>query len=324
MPAESASIPRRRALQALAAGAAGVALPGYAVAQARTIRLVVPAAAGELADLIARAITEPLAKALGQPVVVEIRPGAAGASGAALVAQAAPDALTLLLSHTAALAIAPFANEKPPYDPLEGFTHVAGLAAVPCVLIAPPRANLTSLADLEARARKEAVTYGSPGPLSLGHVYGELLKQTLKLNLVHQPARGPSLAQELLAGAPPLAIDLLPAYAPQFQSGQLIGIAVTSADRAAQAPDVPSVADFGYGKLVLENVFGLSTPAKLPSGHLARLAGACQQALALPDVQKKLAALGARPMPLASPAFTAVIKSQVALLGPVVRTAGLK
>jgi tripartite-type tricarboxylate transporter receptor subunit TctC len=315
---------RRRILQSLAGAAAATALPAWSqLFASRTVRLIVTQPPGDPADVVARAISEALAKSLGQAVVVENRPGAGGAVGALAVAQAAPDALTLLLAQTQSLAIAPFAADKPPFDPIESFTHISGLAGAPCVLLSPPQANLTSLADLEARARSTPLAFATPGPLSIGHLYGELLKQALKLNLVHLPTRGRTVAQELAAGTP-LAIDMLPPHAAQLQAGQVNGIAVTSPDRSALAPDVPSLADFGHAKLALENFYGVSAPAKLPAGHVQRVTAACQFALAQPDVQKKLAALGLKPLAPGGGPLAQLVKSQAALLAPAVRATGLR
>lgn len=304
-----------------ASSAAAVALPAWSAGPPRTIRLVVAQAPGDPADILARALAEPMARPLAQSVVVENRPGAAGALA---VAQAAPDALTLLLGDTLALAALPFSSSKPAYDPVEGFTHVMGVAMSPLVLMAHPRAGLNSITDLTAPSGRDARGYGSAGPGSLGHLYGELLRSALGLNLVHVPPRGPSLAAELLAGAMPLGIDHLAPYVTHFASGKLVPLAVTSRQRSPLAPEVPSIEDFGHGRLALDNLLGLCAPARLPTGHLARLTSACQQALAQPEVQKKLAAAGLAQAVVAGSAFAQRIREQAALLAPAVRAAGVR
>lgn len=190
--------------------------------------------------------------------------------------------------------------------------------------MAHPRTGRNSIADLIGTSAKEARGFGSPGAWSLGHLYGELLKSALGLNLVHVPPRGPSLAAELLAGAIPLGIDHLAPQVAHFASGTLVPLAVTSRQRSPLAPEVPSIEDFGHGKLALENLCGLCAPARLPSGHVARLTSACQHALAQPEMQKKLAAAGLTQAVTPGTVFAQRIREQAALLAPAVRSAGVR
>jgi tripartite-type tricarboxylate transporter receptor subunit TctC len=319
--------PSRRALLCcLAGGCAALALPARAAGLNKTLRLVVASAPGSTGDLIARLLAEPLAKPLGQAVAVENRPGPGGVAGALAVAQAAPDATTLLLASTLSMCVAPFATDKPPYDPIEAYTHIALIGSIPLVLAAHPRTGIASLAELEARARKEGrLAFGSAGAGSLGHVYGELMKAMLGLNLVHTaPRPGSALAADLLTGTPGVGIDTIAALAPYFQSGQLVPLVVTSAERSPMLPDVPSVADFGHRKLVLEDFYGLSAPAKLPPAHAARLGAACTQVLALPEVRKRLLELNLMGSTLAPGAFAGYVRSQAGQLAPVIKAAGLR
>lgn len=324
MTAERASNRRRAVLRALGAAAASVCAPAWAVWPSRKVMLVVGQPAGGVADGIARLLAEPMARSLGQPVEVENRPGAGGTAAALRVSQAAPDALTLLLSHTVPLAAAPSALERAPYDPLDDFTHVAALGRSPFLLVAHPRTQMTTLSDLQARTRGDSLGYLTAGPGSLGHIYGELLRTSLNLKLVHLAPRGPSLTQEVASGAVPLAIGAVAPFVPHFHGGQVVPIAVTSAERCELMPDVPTMADFGHPGLVLENVYGLSAPARLPQGHLGRLGAACSQAMARPDVQAKLAALGLESMQAGAFSYTQLVRQQVGLLAPVVRAAGIR
>ena len=318
---------RRRTLQVLTAGAASLALPALAAWPDKTVRIVVTFPPGGASDIVARVMAEQLARKLGQAVVVDNRPGAGGSVGGALVAQAAADGYTLMLSNSTPVSIGPFALEKQPYDPVEGFTHIASVGAAPCVVMANPAANLRAMTDVEAQARKSGrLDFGSGGPASIGHIYGELMKKELGLNLVHVPYRGGApMTTDLIAGVVPVGIDVLTAYLPFFKTGQLVPLAVTSAKRSPLVPDVPSVTELNsYRRLVLDNFFGISGPAKMPPDIVARINAATNEVLAQPDIRKRMLDLGISVTPGSPAAFTAYVKEQVAALGPTVKGAGVK
>ena len=318
--------PRRTALKLLAAGAAAMALPARAAWPDKPIRIIVTFPAGGASDIVARVMAEQLSQKLGQPVVVDNRPGAGGSVGGLLVTQAAPDGYILMLSNSTPISIGPFALEKQPYDPVEGFTHIALIGNAPCVVMANPKTGLKTLADLEAMGKKQGrLDFGSGGPASIGHIYGELMKNTLGINMVHVPYRGGApMTTDLIAGVVPVGIDVLTAFVPYFKSGQLVPLAVTSANRSPLVPDVPSVMEAGHRKLVLDNFFGLSGPPKMPPDVVARLNTACNEILALAAVRLKMAELGISPSPAGQPAFAAFVKEQVNQLAPTVKAAGVK
>ena len=320
------TIPRRKALTTLAAGAAALALPAYAAWPDKPIRIIVTFPAGGASDIVARVMAEQLARKLGSPVVVDNRPGAGGSVGGSLVAQAAPDGYTLMLSNSTPISIGPFALEKQPYDPVEGFSHIALVGSAPCAVMANPNVPMKTIPDIEAQARKSGrLDFGSGGPASIGHIYGELMKNQMGVNLVHVPYRGGApMTTDLIAGVVPIGIDVLTAYLPFFKTGQIIPLAVTSATRTALLPDVPSVVEFGYRKLVLDNFFGLSGPAKMPLDIVARLNAACNEILTQADVKKRMLDLGITTTPTSPAAFTAFVKDQVAQLAPTVKGAGVK
>lgn len=321
------SLPRRRAVLAgLAAGAASVAVPALAAWPDKPIKIVVTFAAGGASDIVARVLAEQLGPKLGQPVVVDNRPGAGGSVGGLVVTQAAPDGTTLMLSNSTPISIGPFALEKQPYDPVEGFTHVAMIGSAPCVVMANPKSGLKSLADLEAAAKKAGrLEFGSGGPASIGHIYGELLKNTLGISLVHVPYRGGApMTTDLLAGVVPVGIDVLTAFVPYFKSGQIVPLAVTSSTRSPLVPDVPTVVEAGYRKLVLDNFFGLSGPAHMPADIVARLNAAVNEVLGQPEIRRKMGELGIATAPGTPASFTSFVKEQVAQLAPTVRAAGVK
>ncbi len=318
---------RRRALKVLAVGAGAMAWPAWASWPEKTVRIVVTFPPGGASDIVARVIGDQLAKKLGQPVVVDNRPGAGGSVGGTLVAQAPADGYTLLLSNSTPISIGPFALEKLPYDPVEAFTHIASVGAAPCVVMANPAAGLRTLTDVEAQARKAGrLDFGSGGPASIGHIYGELMKKELGLNLVHVPYRGGApMTTDLISGIVPIGIDVLTAYLPFFKSGQLVPLAVTSARRTPLVPDVPSVAELSsYRKLVLDNFFGVSGPARMPADIVARINAACNEVLAQPDIRKRMLDLGITVTPGTPAAFTAYVRDQVAALSPVVKGVGVK
>ena len=317
---------RRAALKTLAAGAAGLALPAFADWPEKPIKIIVTFAAGGASDIVARVMADQLSKKLGQSVVVENRPGAGGSVGGLAVTQAAPDGYTLMLSNSTPISMGPFALEKQPYDPVTGFTHIALIGSAPCVVMANPQTPIKTLPDLEAQARKAGrLDFGSGGPASIGHIYGELMKKTMGVNLQHVPYRGGApMTTDLIAGAIPLGIDVVTAFVPYFKSGQLVPLAVTSATRSPLLPDVPSVVEFGYRSLVLENFFGLSGPANLPAAVVARLNSATNEVLAQADVKKRMLDLGITTAPTTAAAFAAYVRAQVEALAPVVKAAGVK
>jgi tripartite-type tricarboxylate transporter receptor subunit TctC len=318
---------RRRLLSTLTAiGVGSLAGPALAAWPDKPIKLIVTFPAGGASDIVARVMAEQLAKKLGQPVVVDNRPGAGGSVGGLMAAQAAADGNTLMLSNSTPNSVGPFALEKQPYDPVEGFTHIALLGSAPCVVMANPATPMRTIADVEAEARKSGrLDFASGGPASIGHIYGELMRQAMGVNLLHIPYRGGApMTTDLIAGVVPLGIDVLTAFVPYLKSGQLVPLAVTSAQRSPLVPDVPSVVEAGYPRLVLDNFFGLSGPPRMPAEVVERLNAACNEILASADVKKRMLDLGITTRPGSPAAFTSFVKSQVGALGPVVKGANVR
>ncbi|WPH17383.1 Bug family tripartite tricarboxylate transporter substrate binding protein [Variovorax paradoxus] len=317
---------RRTALHVLAAGAASLALPAFAQWPDKPIKIIVTFPPGGSSDVLARLLAEQLSKKLGQPVVVDNKPGAGGTIGGAQVAAAAPDGYTLMLSNTTPIALGPFTLDKQPYDPVAGFSHIAYLGAAPLVIMASKPSGFRSYADFEAAGRKDGrMDFGSGGPGSIGHIHGELLRKITGINMVHVPYRGGApMTTDLIANTIPVGIDVITAYVPFFKSGQLVPLAVTGAQRSPLMPDVPSIAELKQPKLVLENFFGLSGPARLPEDVVARLNAACNEVLVMPEIQKKLTDLGIVAKPETVAAFNGFVKEQVNVLGPTVKGAGIK
>ncbi|WP_294365953.1 tripartite tricarboxylate transporter substrate binding protein [Pseudacidovorax sp.] len=310
----------------MAAGAAAGALPAFAQWPERPIKIVVTFAPGGASDILARVVAEQLGRKLGQPVVVDNRPGAGGTIGGQVVATAAPDGYTLMLSNTTPIALGPFTLDKQPYDPVAAFSHVAYLGSAPLVVMASKESGIKSWADLEARARKEGrLDFGSGGPGSVGHIHGELIKRVTGANMVHVPYRGGApMTTDLLANIVPVGIDVITAYVQYFKTGQLVPLAVTGTTRSPLMPEVPTMVELGQPKLVLENFFGISGPAKLPADTVTRLHDATNAVLAMPEVQKKMVDLGIVAQPESTARFEGFVREQVAVLGPTVKGAGIK
>ncbi|MEP7058760.1 MAG: tripartite tricarboxylate transporter substrate binding protein [Caldimonas sp.] len=319
--AASSALSRRQYLRIAGAGAAALALPSLAAYPEKTIKIVVTFAPGGASDIVARVVGEQLGKKLGQTVIVDNRPGAGGSVGGSVVMQAPPDGYTLMLSNSTPISIGPFALEKQPYDPVADFTHIASIGSAPCVVMANPATGINTIVDLENAARKAgSMQFGSGGPASIGHIYGELMMRTMGIKLTHVPYRGGALmTTDLISGVIPIGIDVVTAFVPYFKSGQIRPLAVTSAQRSALVPDVPTVVEFGYRKLVLDNFFGLTGPAKMPADVVARLNAACNEVLAQPAIRQRLLELGVTTTPGTPAQFNAFVRDQVAALAPLVK-----
>jgi len=313
---------RRDCLRAGSAGAAALAWPAWAAYPEKPIRIVVTFAPGGASDIVARVIGEQLGKKLGQTVIVDNRPGAGGSVGGTNVAQSPPDGYSLMLSNSTPISIGPFALEKQPYDPIADFTHIASIGSAPCAVMANPRVGINTIVDLENAAKKAgSLQFGSGGPASIGHIYGELMNRALGIKMTHVPYRGGApMTTDLVAGVIPVGIDVITAFVPYFKSGQIKPLAVTSAQRSPLAPDVPTVGESGHGRLVLDNFFGLSGPAKMPADIVARLNAAVNEVLAQADIKARLIELGVTTSPGTPAEFTAFVRNQVNALQPIVKT----
>ena len=293
----------------------------------KPVSIVVTFPPGGSSDIVARLIAGPLQAKLGQPVVVDNRPGAGGTIGAAVVAKAAPDGYTLLLSNSAPISISPFMLSTPLYDPVSGFSHVSYIGSVANVVVVHPSVPAKNMAELIAwiKAEPNPVNYGSGGVGSIGHIVGETLKNDHGLRMEHVGYKGSSpMHNDLLGGTIKLAIDTLPQNVPFMKDGKLRALAVTSPTRASMAPDVPSVLELGQKKLVAENFLGVSGPAGLPQAVVGRLHSAMVDVLADPAVIKRLEDLGVAGRKMSPAEFTAFVKNQVSEWTGPVKASGAK
>jgi len=296
---------RRTALAAalLAAAAAPAALaqpPPQPDWPDRPLRLVVPVAPGGPADQQARLVGQRLAERLGQPVVVENRPGANGIVAAELVARAVPDANTIMLAPSGTYVINPSLYRSVPYDPFRDFAPVVLLSRVPLVLVAHPALPAPSLAELLAlaRTRPGGLAYASAGSGTPSHLAMEMLRAAAgNPPLTHVPfsGSGPSLAA-VVAGQVPVAIEAVFSASPFLRAGQLRALATASARRLAVFPEVPTIAEAG-GLPGFEAASWLAfiAPARTPAERVRRLAAEITGILRLPELRDRLVALGAEP-----------------------------
>jgi tripartite-type tricarboxylate transporter receptor subunit TctC len=280
----------------------------------KPVRVIVTFAPGGSSDIVARLIAIPLQAELGQPMIVDNKPGAGGTIGALEAANAAPDGYTLMLSNSAPISISPAMQDAPRYDPIKSFTHIAYIGSVANVFVVHPSVPAKNMGELIGwiKAQPNPVNYGSGGIGSIGHLVGETMKKDLGLKMEHVGYKGSSpMHNDLLSGTIKLAIDTLPQNVPFMKDGKLRAIAVTSPARAPMAPDVPSVQELGQKKLVAENFLGISGPAGLPREVVSRLHAATKKSLADPKVMQRLAELGVQSRDMTPEQFTAFVAAQV-------------
>ena len=304
-------------------------VPAHAPAQTypvKPIRFVVPFAPGGASDVLARLVGQKLAERLGQPVVVENKPGAATTVGAAEVARAPADGYTLLLAP-APFVIAPLMYQNLPYDAARDFTGVALLASSPLILTAHPSVAATTPQELLALAKSKpgAIMYGSPGNGSVPHLATELFKMRTGADFTHVPYKGGGPAvSDLVAGhigvmfASPIEVSQ------HVAAGKLRYIVASTKDRVPSLPGVPTVGELGIAGFDVVAWFGVVAPAATPKDIVSRLSQEIGQILAAPDVREKLAAQGADITFLPAPEFNAFIAREREQWGQAVKVSGAK
>jgi len=303
--------------------AAAFAAPG-AVAQdwpARPVKIVAPFAPGGSADTLGRLVAEKLAGRLNQNFVVENRPGAGGLIGSEVVAKAPPDGYTLVVSGIASHVIAPAMNPAP-FDPLKSFSHIALFGGPPVVLVVHPGLEARNLDEFIGLSKSQAggLSYGSPGQGTQGHLTAELLKAQSGANLTHVPYKGAALAMsDLLGGHVPAVSSTLTTAATQIKAGKARALALSSARRLPDFPDVPTFTESGYPELVATVWFSLSGPAGLPPPIVSKLNAEVRDILKLPDVRQRLQSDGVEPNELDAAAFTEFVRVEIARWTPLAK-----
>ena len=278
----------------------------------RTITLVVAYAPGGTGDVVARLVASRLGPALGQTMVVENRPGASGAIGTQFVIRAPADGHTILLGQTAEIAINQNLTKTPIYDPGRDLEPVALAADAPLALVVPPNAPYATLDALlaTARATPNGLTFASAGVGTPGHFAGEFLRLKTKANLLHVPYKGDAL-KDVLAGHVGMFFSGYPAALPLIRSGSIKVLAVSSAQRGAGIPEVPTVAELtGIKEFDLTVWQGFFVPRGTPPTVVARLNTEINAILEQPDIRQRLSEAGAYVRPMSGDAFAAFVRAQ--------------
>ena len=322
---------RRALIHAIGAVLALAAAPGIAQTPSnwpnKPIRYIVPFAPGGTTDILARTIGERLGAALGQPIVVENKPGQGGSIGAAELARAAPDGYTIGGGTISSHAINATLYDKLSYDPVTSFAPITMYATQPNVLLVHPSVPVKNLAEFIAllKANPNKYAFGSAGNGTSQHISGELFKVMAGVSMQHIPYRGSGqMMPELLGGTLPVAFDNIATAVQHVNAGKLRALAVTSATRSIVSPDVPTMAEAGLAGYDISSWQAVFAPAGTPAPIVERLYTEIARILKTPDIQKRLGDLGLNVSEMTPSQLTAVIKSDVPRLGKIVKETGAR
>ena len=313
----------------LAAHGGALAQPAKEQPQAwptKPLRAVVTFTAGSATDIIARSLGERLLAQLGQPVVIENRPGASGTVGAAIVARAEPNGYTILVnssSHT----VAPSTFLNLPYDAVRDFSGVTPLANLPSVLVVAPSRGMRSARDLvaAAKAKPGAMTYASGGVGSAAQLNAERFRLSAGFDALHVPLKGgPEALVEVMTGRVDFYFVPIAPALQLVRDGKLLAIAVGSSKRASALPDVPTTIEAGYRDSDYNFWVGLFVPGKTPRPMVNRLYDETQKALQSPEMAQRMKIIGAEPMPMTPEQFDVYVRQETALNAKLTKAAGIK
>jgi len=319
----------RRSINVVAAACLALAA-SFAHAQAypaKPIRVVVPFPPGGATDILARAAGQKLTETLGQPVIIDNRPGAGGNIGSELVAKSGNDGYTLLMGTVGTHAINASLYAKMPYDHVKDFVPIVLVAGVPNVLVVHPSVPANSVQELIAygRANPGKLNFASSGSGTSIHLAGELFKVMTGVQMTHVPYKGSAPAvSDLLGGQVQLMFDNLPSALPHIKGGKLKALAVTSMARAPALPDIPTVSESGVPGFEASSWFGLLAPAGTPRDVVTRINGEVAKWLASTDGKEKLAAVGANAAGGSPEDFAKHIAAETAKWAKVVKESGAK
>jgi tripartite-type tricarboxylate transporter receptor subunit TctC len=316
------------AASALAAGAAAAASADPAAGYpSRPIRVIVAYTPAGTTDILARALGQKMTETWGQPVIVENRPGANGNIGTEIAARATPDGYTITMGTAATHSINNTLYPKLPWHAQRDFAPISLVAVVPNLLVVTNALPVKSVKELVAYAKANPgkLTFGSPGIGATAHLSMELFKTLTGTNMIHVPYKGSAgVLADVTGGQIQLAMDNIPVYLPQAKAGKIRALAVSSPQRAAAAPEIPTVAEAGVAGFEALSWFGLLAPAKTPAAIVGKLANETRRILKLPDVHDRIVGLGAQPVGGTPQEYAAFIRSEIAKWTKVIRDAGVK
>jgi tripartite-type tricarboxylate transporter receptor subunit TctC len=293
----------------------------------KAIQFIVPFPPGGATDIVARVVGQKLAERLGQPVVIDNRPGAGGNIAAALAAKAATDGHTIFMGTISTHAINQSLYTKLTFDPVKDFVPVSLLTSVPLILVVNPDLQVTSVKDLIALAQSKpgSLNYASPGAGTALHMAGELFKMLAGVDMVHVPYKGSAPAlTDLIGGRVSLMFDTTLSAFPHIKSGKLRALAVTAGRRSAALPELPTVAESGIPGFEVSAWNGVLAPAGTAREIVIRLASEIAAIMKLPDVRERLAGQGAEPIGSTPEAFAAHIAGETAKWAKVVKASGAR
>lgn len=311
---------------ALLAALAPLAVHAQGAYPNKPIKVIVPFAAGSTTDIISRAITDKMGQSMGQQFVIENRGGASGTIGQAVVAQSAPDGYTIMI-HSSSHTVTPHTFAKLPFDPLKDFTPITPISATPNVLVISPSKNIKTVQELlsYARANPGKLNFASAGQGSATHLNAEKFKLAAKIDAANIPFKGSAEAvNEVIAGRVDYYFSPIAPVIGQIRGGQLLPLAVGSAQRASALPDVPTTAEAGVPGSEFNFWIGMFAPGKTPRAIVDRLNAEVVKALATPEVKERFLSLGADAWTLTPREFDSYIRTEIKNNAALVKAAGLE